>query len=46
MDRDGGLLTVKLNADESNECERQIVHGARLQRRRQREQEGDQSGPR
>ena len=46
MDHDGGLLTVKLNADESNECERQIVHGARLQCQHQREQEGDQSAPR
>ena len=32
MDRDGGLLTVSVNADESTECERQIASGARMQR--------------
>ena len=30
MDRNGGLLTVQLNNDESTECERQIASGARL----------------
>ena len=43
MNRNGGLLTVSLNADESTECEREIASRARLQRRRQREQEGRRS---